>query len=76
MKIDRENFEEWLAHPITEALLRCCDVWAEEAQASWVAASWHGGETSPVVLARMRERAVVLAEIRTIKAEQIEETLS
>lgn len=76
MKIDRDTFEEWLAHPLTEALMKCCLVWAEEAKTNWIVASWDGGEPNPVLLARMKERVRVLDDIRTINAEQIEETLS
>lgn len=76
MKIDRENFEEWLAHPITEALLKCCDVWIDEAKEAWVKASWDGGEANPTQLARMQERARTLAQVKDVRAETIEETLT
>lgn len=75
MKIDRDAFEEWQAHPITELLFKCCVEWAEQAKAHWVTASWDKGQSDPLFLAQMKERAIVFEQIRTLKAEQIEETL-
>lgn len=65
-----------MAHPLTEALMKCCGVWEEQARDAWVSASWVGGNSDPVLLAQMRERASVFAELRKITAETIEETLS
>ena len=73
MKIDRDTFEEWLAHPITEALMKCCNVWADDAKQGWVNASWDGGQVDPLILAKLRERASVFRELSNITAEQIEE---
>lgn len=73
--IDDDAFEEWLAHPITELFFKCCGVWAEEAKAQWVSVSWEGGEANAELLARMRERARTLAEVKTVTLEQIKEAI-
>lgn len=75
MKIDADDFETWKSHPITEALLKCCVIWAEEAKARWVNVSWDGEKIDPSFHARMRERASALQELADIKADDIEETL-
>ncbi len=73
MKIDRDSFEEWQAHPITEAVMRVCDVWAKESKAHWLRVSWDGEQPDPVTLAKLKERAAVLEEIAALTAEKIEE---
>lgn len=75
MKIDTDAFEEWMAHPMTEALMRACLAWEQQAETLWVKASWDGGQTDPVVLARLRERARTLEQIRNMTADKIEEAL-
>ena len=72
MKIDTEAFEEWKAHPITEHFLRACASWAEEAKAHWLAASWDGEKADPILLARMRERATTLEQMRSLTVEQLQ----
>lgn len=75
MRIDRDTFDEWLAHPMTEAVFACFGVWGDEAKAAWVARSWEAGECDPLVLARLRERAKVFSELKALTAESIEESL-
>ena len=72
MKIDQDAFEEWMAHPITEALLKACEEWAEAEKSLWLAGSWDGGETNPVTLARMRARADAFTEITGLTRERLE----
>lgn len=73
MKIDPEAFEEWMANPMTEALMRACEAWEQQAKTLWVNASWGAGQTDAVTLARLRERARTLEQIRNISPEAIEE---
>ncbi len=75
MKIDRDDFEEWMANPMTQRLMAVCERWEHQAKTLWVNASWAGGQTDPVVLSRLRERARTLEQIRNITAEKIEEEL-
>ncbi len=73
MRIDPESFEEWTAHPITEALWKAMERLEAKAKDAWVARSWEAGSTDPIELARLRARAAVLAEMRNITAEQLED---
>jgi hypothetical protein len=73
MRIDADDWDDWTAHPLTEALLRACATWAEDARNNWVAASWEAGNADPLLLARMRERAAVFNELRLISRETMEE---
>ena len=73
IRIDPDDFEEWQAHPITEALFRALVTWAGEAKDSWVAKSWDGENADPMTLAKLRERARTLVELREISRESIEE---
>lgn len=73
MRIDPEQFEEWTAHPYTEALFQACDALAEQAKVAWLNRSWGSGSVDPLELARLRARAAVLLEIRNITAQQLED---
>ena len=73
MQIDRENWEEWKAHPITEALFSAFIVWAADEQAKWVAASWGNGQSDPMVLNTHRERARLLEQMSDVTPEKLEE---
>jgi hypothetical protein len=42
MKIDKDDFELWLAHPVTEAVLMRIKQIGDEAQAEWARMSWAG----------------------------------
>ena len=73
MRIDPENWEEWKAHPITEAMFRAFFVWAADEQQKWVAASWGNGQSDPAVLSMHRERARLLEQLSDITPEKLEE---
>lgn len=42
MQLSREAVNEWLAHPVTEALRRCVTAQAEGRKAEALAAYWQG----------------------------------
>ena len=73
LRIDPENWEEWKAHPLTEALFSAFLVWAADEQQKWVAASWVGGQAEPMTLNMHRERARVFEQLSDLAREQIEE---
>lgn len=73
MRIDPEQFDEWTAHPYTEALFQACDALAEQAKDAWINRSWGSGSVDELELAKLRARAAVLAEIRNITAQQLED---
>lgn len=76
MRIDPETFDEWQAHPITEALYRVCSSGIEEAKSAWMAATLEGGNCDPGMLREIRARIAVLREIRALTAKDIEERLA
>lgn len=73
MQIDPDSWEEWKAHPITEALFKAFLVWAADEQQKWVAASWVNGEANPTTLCVHRSRAQMLEQLEQMTAEKIEE---
>lgn len=76
MKVDPEDFDRWKAHPVTEALMKACGVWAEQAKALWLNASWEGGVNKDTDLWRLRGQAEALRDMQQLTAEQLEETLN
>ncbi len=76
MKIDPETFDEWLAHPMTEALFRAMANLEEQAKQSWVSTSWDAGNSDPLTLTKLRARASTLSQLRHMTAEELEQILS
>lgn len=54
MTIDKDDFEAWLANPVTEAFLAVVASLGKDAKARWEAASWDGGQASEVLLTECR----------------------
>lgn len=73
MLIDPDAFEEWKAHPITEALFKYCRGRAVEQRDRWQAVSWGGGEANPLLLHELRQRAIAYQEIAEIAREHLED---
>lgn len=76
MRIDPDAWGDWLGHPLTEAFMTFCRVRANEQKARWLEISWDGGQSDPLALARLQERASVLEEISRLAREDIEEGLT
>jgi hypothetical protein len=76
LKIDPEAFDEWKAHPFTEALIKYAFAsWEAQAKSHWVTASWDGEKADPVLLARMRERANLFRELQQLSPDMLQEAL-
>lgn len=75
MRIDADAWGDWLGHPITEAFLKFCRQKAEEQKGHWHRISWEGGQSDPLTLARLKERAATLEEVSQLTREDIEEGL-
>lgn len=71
--VERDAFEEWKAHPITEALMRGLVLAEREIEKTWINLTLEGGECDPVTLAKLRERRFVYREIRELDHLRIEE---
>lgn len=76
MRIDPDAWDDWAAHPLTEAFMTFCRVQAAQQQARWLRISWDGGEANPLMLARLQERSTTLEEVAALSREDIEEGLS
>lgn len=76
MRIDTDQWGDWLGHPLTEALLRFLEREAEKQKANWLQVSWDGGQADPLMLAKLQERARTLQQVARIKREDIEEGLT
>lgn len=69
--IDKESFDEWLAHPVTEHVLKHFAALAEDRKDRWMATSWGGGNADPVDLRVLRETAALLIEMSELKHEDV-----
>lgn len=59
MKITREDFDHWLASPVTEAVREAAKVTADEAKQKWIEASWGARRCDPVELAELKGAAQI-----------------
>ena len=73
MKVDQDSFEEWLAHPLTEALFRICDAGIAQSQEQWTELSWRGGTSDALKLAQLRARAAAFEEVKKLSKDDFEE---
>lgn len=75
MKLEREDFEMWRAHPVTEIVLSVFAKLGEMAKQKWVAESWDKGNTDPVMLADLRARTEVIDDFHKLSFEDMEKWL-
>jgi hypothetical protein len=75
VRIDADDWEEWLAHPLTEAVMRVCKVAAGRSREEWTAMSFDRGSCDPLELVKMRARAAAFEEITNLTPQKIEEVL-
>lgn len=71
--IDREQFEEWLAHPITEHVLKRVGELAEKNKQQWIDESWGQGICKPEVLIDLKARAEAARDLSEIEWRDIDE---
>lgn len=74
--IEREDFDLWLASPITAHMLKRHAEMVEQFKGEWMAYSWEGQETNPLKLADLRARAEVANDIVTMKYEDFDDSSS
>lgn len=70
--IDRDAFEAWRAHPVTEAVFGMLTAMSDEAKAAWMVASWEQGRPDPLVLADLRGRSQTADEVTKLTFEDLE----
>lgn len=76
MRTTKDDFELWLANPVTEEVFRAFAVLSEKAKAQWVDTSWNSGVCDPVLRADLHARAEVVDDFRELSFEALEEWLS
>lgn len=70
--IDPDDFEAWLANPITQHVMKMLREDAEAAKAAWLSHSWDGGGTETSVLFEMRGRAFACEMITGLTVEDLQ----
>lgn len=73
MRIDQDDFDEWRAHPVTQALLQALGKQSDVIRQQWCQVSLDGGRNDPLELAEFRTRLRVYQELREMTAERLEE---
>lgn len=71
MKFEQEDFDQWLAHPVTEQMIYALKRLSDDTKAKWMAVSWDGGNADPLLLADLRARAEVIRDLTELKLEDI-----
>jgi hypothetical protein len=71
--IDREMFEEWLAHPVTEHVLKRVGELAEANKQKWIDESWGAGRCEPMTLIDLKARAEAAKDLSELKWSDIED---
>jgi hypothetical protein len=72
VKIDREMFEEWLASPVTEFVLRYALETAEQNKAMWMQVSWDAGDPDPRKLVEYKARYEANKDLNEIEWKDVE----
>jgi hypothetical protein len=73
MTIDKEMFDEWLAHPVTEHVLKRVGELAEQNKQKWIVESWEQGAADPMVLIDLRARAQAAKDLSELKYEDVKD---
>jgi hypothetical protein len=71
--IDRESFEEWLAHPVTEHVLKRVGELAEQNKQKWIDESWGAGRCDPMALIDLKARAEAAKDLSEIEWSDIDD---
>lgn len=75
MKIEPDAWDEWQAHPLTEALMKVCRGEVARAREAWATASFDAGKCDPLMLAEVRARAAAFKELSELSRETMQEAL-
>jgi hypothetical protein len=72
--IDREQFEEWLANPVTEWVLKRVGELAEKNKQQWIDESWGQGICNPSVLIDLKARAEAAKDLSELEWKDIDDS--
>ena len=73
--IDPEDFEQWRAHPVTEAMNRALVKLAERNKTKWIEVSWDGGQIDPAIRADLKARAETAQDLSELTVDELNEVL-
>ena len=76
MTIDPEDFEQWRAHPVTEAVSKALLKLADRNKQKWTDVSWDGGQVDPVVLADLKARYETAKDLSELTVDELNEALN
>lgn len=71
--IDRESFEEWMAHPVTEHVMAKVKETALANKDLWMSISWDGGKADQQTLVELKARYEAGLDLSELKYEDIED---
>jgi hypothetical protein len=71
MTFEKEDFDDWLEHPVTIKVMTKLREHIKEAEVKWMQHSWGRGHPDPLVLSDLRARALVLTEIVNLAYEDM-----
>lgn len=72
MKIEKEDFEQWRDHPVTERVFRALGLLSDQAKQRWIDVSWGGGEPIPALLIELKSKAEVINDLCELTFEELE----
>lgn len=73
MIINKEDFEGWLASPVTEEVFKFLRAAAHEAKEEWCEKAWKAGLVDERVLVEHRARSEALLQVTELDFETLEE---
>lgn len=71
MTIEKEDFDQWLAHPITEHVLRRVGELADANKQKWIDQTWTSGVCDQLVLIDLKARSEAAKDLSELKYEDI-----
>ena len=71
--IDKESFDEWLAHPVTEHVLKRVGALAEANKQQWIEQSWGAGNCDPMTLVELKARAQAATDLSELTWSDIDD---
>ena len=71
MNIERDDFDAWLANPVTEQVLKHVADIATQAKDEWMRLSWGGGNPDPLLLADLRAKAQIASDLANFTYEDM-----
>lgn len=69
--IEKEDFEAWMAHPVTEYILKRVGELSEANKQKWMDVSWGTGSCDPMVLVELKARSQAAKDLSELTFEDI-----